>query len=71
MEGNAGRVAMHLHTYRDESRSRHFDLISGGERPRSFDLVLAITSGILVVGFACAVMMPFVSTVPSLSAWVH
>jgi hypothetical protein len=40
---------MHLHTYRDESRSRHFDLI-GGHR-WSIDLV----SGILLMGFACAV----------------
>ncbi len=32
---------MRLHTYRDESRSRHFDLIFGGERPRSIDLVSA------------------------------
>jgi hypothetical protein len=62
---------MHLHTYRDESRSRHFELISGGERPRSVDLVLAIASGILVVGFACALMVSFASTVPSLSQWVH
>jgi hypothetical protein len=62
---------MHLHTYRDESRSRHFDLISGGERPRSIDLVWAIALGILVVGFACALMVPFASTVPSLSAWVR
>jgi hypothetical protein len=62
---------MHLHTYRDESRSRHFDLISGGKRPRSIDLVFAITSGVLVVGFACALMVSFASTVPSLSAWVH
>jgi hypothetical protein len=50
---------MHLHTYRDESRSRHFDLVA------------AITSGILVVGVACALMVSFASTVPSLSAWVH
>jgi hypothetical protein len=50
---------MHLHTYRDESRSRHVDLIIGGERLRSIDLVVAITSGILVVGFACALMIPF------------
>jgi hypothetical protein len=66
-----GESCMHLHIYRDESRSRHIDLISGGERPRSFDLVLAITSGILLVGFACAVIVPFVSTVPSLTAWVR
>ncbi|MEA2954836.1 MAG: hypothetical protein QOJ58_328 [Alphaproteobacteria bacterium] len=62
---------MRLQTYRDESRSRHFDLISGGERPRSIDLVLAITSGMLMVGFACALMVPFASTVASLSQWVH
>jgi hypothetical protein len=62
---------MRLQTYRDESRSRHFDLISGGERPRSIDLVLAISSGMLVVGFACALMVPFASTVASLSQWVH
>jgi hypothetical protein len=60
---------MHLHTYRDESRSRHFDLISDGKRPRSIDLVLAITSGILVVGFTFALMVPFASQVASLSAW--
>jgi hypothetical protein len=48
---------MHLHTYRDESRSRHFDLISGGEHPRSIDLVSAIAAGILVIGFACALMV--------------
>jgi hypothetical protein len=62
---------MRLQTYRDESHSRHFDLISGGERPRSIDLVLVATSGMLVVGFACALMVPFASTVVSLSRWVH
>jgi hypothetical protein len=44
---------MRLQTYRDESRSRHFDLIFGGEHPRPIDLVTATVSGILVVGFAC------------------
>jgi hypothetical protein len=58
---------MRLQTYRDESRSRHFDLICGRERPRSIDLVLVTTAGMLVVGFACAVMVPFASTIPSLS----
>jgi hypothetical protein len=48
---------MHLHKYRDESRARHFDLISAGKSPRSIDLVAAITSGILVIGFACALMV--------------
>jgi hypothetical protein len=41
---------MRLQTYRDESRSRHFDLIFGGEHPRSIDLVLVTISGMLVVG---------------------
>jgi len=62
---------MHLHTYRDESRCRHFDLISEGKQPRTIDLVLAAMSGILMVGFACALTVPFASTVSSLSAWVH
>ena len=43
---------MHLHTYRDESRSRHFDLIGG--HPWSIDLVAVTASGILLMGFACA-----------------
>jgi hypothetical protein len=62
---------MRLHTYRDESRSTHFDLICGGERPRTIDLVSVTASVILVVGFACALMVPFASTVASLSQWVH
>ena len=62
---------MRLQTYRDESRSRHFDLIFGGEHPRSIDLVLVAISGMLVAGFACALMAPFASTVASLSQWVH
>jgi uncharacterized membrane protein len=62
---------MRLQTYRDESRSRHFDLICGGERPRSIDLVSVAISGMLVVGFACALMVPFASKVASLSQWVH
>jgi hypothetical protein len=62
---------MRLQTYRDESRSRHFDLICGRARPRSIDLVLVTTSGMLVVGFACALMIPFASTIASLTQWVH
>ena len=42
---------MRLHSYRGESHSRHFDLIGGG----------VIAAGILVVGFACALM----------AHWVH
>jgi hypothetical protein len=62
---------MRLQTYRDESHSRHFDLIFGGEHPRSIDLVLVTISGMLVVGFACALTAPFASTVASLNQWVH
>jgi len=54
-------AAMRLHSYRDESHSRHFDLIGGGGHPWSIDLVSVTASGILVVGFACALM----------AHWVH
>jgi hypothetical protein len=52
---------MRLQTYLDENRSRHFDLISGGRHPWSIDLVAATAAGILVVGFACALV----------ALWVH
>ncbi len=55
---------MRLHSYRDESHARHFDLIVGGGHPRSIDLVSVTASGILVVGFACALMAHWVY-------WVH
>jgi hypothetical protein len=44
---------MHLHTYRDENRSRHFDLIG---HHWSIDLVTAAAAGVLLVGFACALV---------------
>jgi hypothetical protein len=44
---------MRLQTYRDESRSRHFDLIAGHT---SIDLVAVTASAILVAGFAGAVV---------------
>jgi hypothetical protein len=47
---------MRLQTYRDESHSRHFDLMSAGGHPRSMDLVSAAALGMLMVGFACALM---------------
>jgi hypothetical protein len=47
---------MHLHTYRDESRSRHFDLIGGRGHPWSIDLVTVTVSWTLVAAFACAVI---------------
>jgi hypothetical protein len=43
---------MQLHSYRDESRSRHFDLIGHNW---SIDLVAVVAAGILAAGFACAV----------------
>ena len=51
-----GAAAMHLHTYRDEIRSRHFDLIGGGSHPWTIDLVLVTVSARLVLGFACALV---------------
>ena len=53
-------VAMRLHSYRDDSHSRHFDLIGGGEHPWSIDLVSVTASGILVAGFACALIVHWV-----------
>ena len=40
---------MRLHSYRDESHSRHFDLIGGDGHPWSIDLVSVTASGLLVV----------------------
>jgi hypothetical protein len=45
---------MHFHTYRDESRSRHFHLVGGDHW--SIDLVTVTASAILVAGFAGAVV---------------
>jgi hypothetical protein len=50
---------MRLQTYRDENRSRHFDLVAGHHW--SIDLVTVTASGILVAGFACAVV----------ALWIH
>jgi hypothetical protein len=43
---------MHLHTYRDESRSRHFDLVG---HSWSIDLVTVTAASILVLGFGGAI----------------
>jgi hypothetical protein len=48
---------MHLHLYRDESRSRHLDLIG---RHGSVDLVTVTAANILVLGFACAFVVLWV-----------
>jgi hypothetical protein len=58
---------MRIQTHRDESRSRHFDLIYGGARARSIDLVSLITASLLIASFACALMIPFVPMINHLS----
>jgi hypothetical protein len=45
---------MHLHIYRDESRSGHIDLVGEGDHPWSIDLVTLIAAVIILVGFAAA-----------------
>jgi hypothetical protein len=47
---------MRLQTYRDQDRSRHFDLIFGGDHPRSIDLVAVTAAAMLLMGFACALV---------------
>jgi hypothetical protein len=47
-----GAAAVRLHTFRDESRSRHFDLMGEGDQPWTIDLVAVTTSAMLLVGFA-------------------
>jgi len=47
---------MRVHTYRDESHSRHFDLVGGGVHPWTIDLVTVTAAAMLVVGFAGAVV---------------
>jgi hypothetical protein len=47
---------MRLQTYRNESHFRHLDLISRGKQPRPIDLVVILTSILLVVGAACALV---------------
>jgi len=47
---------MHLHLYRDESRSGHFDLVGEGDHPWTIDLVTMTVAAILVVGFAGALV---------------
>jgi len=56
---------MRLHSYRDESHSRHLDLIGGGGHRWSIDLVYVTASAILVVGFACALMAHWVQQDPA------
>jgi hypothetical protein len=62
---------MRIQTYRDESRSRHFNLIYGGTQPRSIDLVSVTTATVLLASFACALVIPFVLTAAHLNPWVR
>jgi hypothetical protein len=47
---------MRLHTYRDESQSRHFDLTGGGDHPWTIDLVAISAAATLIAGFAGALV---------------
>jgi hypothetical protein len=47
-------AAMHLHVYRDESRSGHVDLEGEGDHPWAIDLVTVTIAAMLVVSFAAA-----------------
>jgi hypothetical protein len=58
---------MRIQTYRDESLSRHFDLIYGGAKARSIDLVSVTTASMLLASFACALVIPFAPMVTHLS----
>jgi hypothetical protein len=50
---------MRIQTYRDETRSRHFDLIYGRAQAKSIDLVSLTTATMLLASFACALVIPF------------
>jgi len=52
----AEAAAMHLHVYRDESRSAHIDVVGEGDHPWTFELVTVVATAILVVGFAGAIV---------------
>ncbi len=62
---------MRIQTYRDESRSRHFDLIYGRARARSIDLVSVTTATMLLASFAFALVIPFAPMIVHLSRWVR
>jgi hypothetical protein len=47
---------MRFRTYRDNSRSRHFDLVGRGDDPWSVDLVVEAASFILLGGFVWALV---------------
>ena len=45
---------MRLHVYRDKARSAHIDLMGGGDRPWTIDLVAVTAAATLLIGFAAA-----------------
>jgi hypothetical protein len=62
---------MRIQTYRDESFSRHFDLIHGSGQAKSVDLVSVTTASILLASFACALVIPFAPAIAHLSQWAR
>jgi len=54
--GLVGGRCMHLHLYRDESRSGHFDLVGEGDHPWTIDLVTVTAAANLAVGFGGALV---------------
>lgn len=51
---------MHIHVYRDKSRSGHLDLVGEGEHPWTIDLVAVTAAAVLVIGFAAALAVHLV-----------
>jgi hypothetical protein len=47
---------MHLHVYRDESRSGHIEIVGEGDHPWTIDLVFVVTATVLLLGFAGALV---------------
>ena len=50
---------MHLHTYKDDQKSRHFDLVRDGKKPGSIDLVSVSIWALLATGAVFALVAPF------------
>lgn len=46
---------MHLQAYRDEAHSGHLELLGGGDRPWTIDLVSLTSEIMLITGFAAAI----------------
>jgi hypothetical protein len=47
---------MHIHVYRDASRSGHIDLVGEGDNPWVIDLVMVVTAAMLLVSFFAALV---------------